>query len=91
MKGRKLFSIVRQPVSERVFDMTIKGENDISYECRQIDGTHFSVDTRNRKAFIMRKQYEMRYLPDASLLMTCATTHQDPKKSSFGGFGFEVL
>ena len=70
--------------------MTIKGENDISYECHQIDGTHFAVDTRNRKAFIMRKQYEL-CSSDVIFTVACVTTFQNPKKSSFGGFGFEVV
>jgi len=86
--------------------MTIKGENNIVYDYYdgrvfKIDketgglscptGVFIFVDTRNRKSFIMRKEYVAVDDNGKEIKCLCKTTHQAVGKSSFGGFGFEFL
>ena len=85
--------------------MTIKGENDVVYDYydgpvfkigKETGDLSFStgvfifVDTRNRKAFIMRNEYVAVDDNGKEFKCLCKTTHQAVGKSSFGGFGFEV-
>lgn len=70
--------------------MIIKCERGMLYICR-VEGSRFFADTRDRKAFIMRKEYVATDDNGKEIKCVCKTTHQDPKKSSFGGFGFEIL
>lgn len=75
--------------------MKIQGENNKIYDLIY-EGEKMIVNTGNRKAFVMRKMYNVNDGIDGidgtkAFLVICKTTHQSKDKCCFGGFGFETI
>lgn len=69
--------------------ITIIGESNKVYDA-EWEASRYFVKTGNRRAFIMRKEYEVKDGGNTWKIV-CDSTFQKEGKSAFGGFGFNVV